>query len=405
MVNGSQNFDSTGAVTGSLAIIGVAVSSVGPTSAVVSWTTDGDGDGLVRYGTTTNALSFSATNPVTGTDHTVPLVNLTPSTQYFFEVESTDGEGDTAVDDNAGSFHTFTTAEADLQRKAFVGTVVGEPGETVTLRQNGNKGDVIIILPDEYELRTPGGPRASTFGDGAEVVILSQKAGDQWVALWVLVKPVKPILPVVGVVTEVGPTSLTVLDRKGNAHLLRLENPLDSSIEGEAVTLFPGNGGQLRGLVRAEDVRQRLSKFLEQAEEEEGEEASEADDNLRRRLAKALLERLQKQGAAEVDLLDRALQHAPAGAKTKIEAARAKAQKEFESSQKGVYGSRGMSKPGNSSEDDGDVSEPDLAAEASDKPAGGTSSRGTNQGSGSQGKAGVQGNGKGHEGGRPEEGE
>ena len=87
--NQSAALRATSAVTGSFEITAVAVTDIGMTSAVVSWTTDVASDSEVRYGTATDALNLSATSPVTGagTAHVVSLANLTPNTEYFFEVE------------------------------------------------------------------------------------------------------------------------------------------------------------------------------------------------------------------------------------------------------------------------------------------------------------------------------
>jgi hypothetical protein len=341
------------------------------------------------YGNNTDSLTFSATNPTTGTHHTVPLANLTPSTEYFFEVESTDPDGDIAIDDNSGSFHSFTSLEADLMRKAFVGTVMGEPQETVTLRQNGNKGEVIIILPNDYVLKTPGGPRSGTFEDGAEVVILCQKAEDQWVALQVLAKPVKPNLPVVGVITGVGPTSLTVLDYKGNSHLLRLENKVDSSIEGEVVTLFPGTSGQVRGLVRAEDIRQRLHEFLDEATGEGTGDDFEIGEELRGKRVDVLIKQLEKHGAERIRLLENALQRAPAEVKERIEASKARAQRGIEASRSAITRAKEKSERRGSAgqyEDTYETAEPPT--EISDEPRQGAGQDGSKGKSGTQGNAG-----------------
>jgi hypothetical protein len=395
---GLVSLDSTTAVTGSLTITEVAVFDIGATSTVITWTTDEDSDSRVRYGASMDSLTNGATNPVTGTHHAVSLANLTPSTEYFFGVESTDADGDTAINDNSGSYYSFTTLEAELMRKAFVGTVMGEPTDTITLLQNGNKGEVVIILPDDFVLRTPDGPRAGSLEDGAEVVILSQRAGDQWVALQVLVKPVKPNLPVVGVITGVGPTSITVLDHKGNPHMLRLENEVDSSVEGEVVTLFPGNSGQVRGLVRAEDIRQRLHRFLDEATSEGAGDDTEIEEEPRGKRADALIKRLEKHGDERIRLLDSALQRAPAEVKEKIEAGRARAQRGIEASHSAI--TRAKEKSGRSSsagpdeETEGTVDSPNGI---DDRPGSGDNKAEGKGKSGNQGNAGGQGSATGQD--------
>ena len=73
-------------------------------------------------------------------------------------------------------------------RRAFVGVVEGEPGETVTVIQKGNRGPVTIAL-GSHEVKTPGGPFASTLGDGAHVVVQARNDNGNWIAVRILVKP------------------------------------------------------------------------------------------------------------------------------------------------------------------------------------------------------------------------
>ena len=101
-------FEATSAVTGSLTITGVRVSSFGATFATIEWETDDPGNSVVRYGVATDPLplSLKVTIAVTATNHAVGLTNLDPATEYSYEVETTDIDGDTAVDGP----HSFTTA-------------------------------------------------------------------------------------------------------------------------------------------------------------------------------------------------------------------------------------------------------------------------------------------------------
>lgn len=97
--------DSTGPVISS-----VATSSVGLSSAVVTWTTDENSNALVEYGTSNsygsiagNAGSFSSST------HSVTLTNLSGNTTYYFKVRSTDQFGNMSSDDNGGNSYTFRT--------------------------------------------------------------------------------------------------------------------------------------------------------------------------------------------------------------------------------------------------------------------------------------------------------
>ena len=57
-----------------------------PESITVRWRTDGVCESVVRYGTQSNDLVFSASNPDPTTEHEVQLTGLTPATQYFYSV-------------------------------------------------------------------------------------------------------------------------------------------------------------------------------------------------------------------------------------------------------------------------------------------------------------------------------
>lgn len=319
-------FSATSAATGSLSITGTIVSNIQATSAVVAWETDEPSNSAVRYGLTVTDLSLSVTSPLTATNHSVNLANLVAATQYFFEVESTDADGDTAVDDNGGNLYGFTTTTvvaAELKRRAFVGKVAGDPGETVVLSQQGTQEEVTIILPDDYSTKTPGGPRAGNFVDGAEVVILAELDGEDWVAVWVLVKPMRPLPPVAGVVTGAGPTSITVTDAKGVAHLLRGNGRGKDLSVGDVVTVLRGNSDQVNGLVTAEEVRDRMRRNLEDIAESEDEEEDERESKGER--ANALVKGLERLEARQIRVLNDALQRVSEDVKEKIREAKIRA--------------------------------------------------------------------------------
>jgi len=46
------------------------------------------------------------------TTHSATIPNLQPGTTYYFEVQSNDYFGNKAIDDNGGSYYTFTTETA-----------------------------------------------------------------------------------------------------------------------------------------------------------------------------------------------------------------------------------------------------------------------------------------------------
>jgi phosphodiesterase/alkaline phosphatase D-like protein len=78
---------------------GPRVEGVGPTWAVIAWTTNTGGSTVVRYGIDANNLSQTAKSPYADNEktkaqnHRVHLKNLKPNTRYFFVVDSGQGEG------------------------------------------------------------------------------------------------------------------------------------------------------------------------------------------------------------------------------------------------------------------------------------------------------------------------
>jgi phosphodiesterase/alkaline phosphatase D-like protein len=78
---------------------GPRIEGVGPTWAVIAWTTNTGGSTVVRYGTDANSLSQTAQSAYADNEktkaqnHRVHLKNLKPSTKYFFVVDSGQGEG------------------------------------------------------------------------------------------------------------------------------------------------------------------------------------------------------------------------------------------------------------------------------------------------------------------------
>jgi len=78
---------------------GPRVEGVGPTWAVIAWTTNTGGSTVVRYGTDASNLSqksesaYSDNEKTKAQNHRVHLKNLKPNTKYFFVVDSGQGEG------------------------------------------------------------------------------------------------------------------------------------------------------------------------------------------------------------------------------------------------------------------------------------------------------------------------
>lgn len=85
------------------------------TSADITWTTNENTDNIVAYGTATSSLDrIAGSNASSTTSHTVSLTNLTPGATYYYQVQSRDSSGNIDIDDNGGSFYSFSaTSDTD----------------------------------------------------------------------------------------------------------------------------------------------------------------------------------------------------------------------------------------------------------------------------------------------------
>ncbi len=83
-------------------------------SIVVVWETDGSSTGEVQYGTTVS-MNDTAPSAITGTLHEVELSGLSPSTQYHYRVETSEGDSD-----------DYTLLTAPLPNEPFELVFVGD---------------------------------------------------------------------------------------------------------------------------------------------------------------------------------------------------------------------------------------------------------------------------------------
>ncbi len=91
-------------------ISGLTVSDLGVDTVTVSWTTDEASNTVLTWGISTPPGTVT-TVPAMVTDHSITLDELQTCTEYFFKVESVDAGGNVAVDDNGGTYYSFTTLQ------------------------------------------------------------------------------------------------------------------------------------------------------------------------------------------------------------------------------------------------------------------------------------------------------
>ena len=89
-------------------ISNIQISSITQNSATIIWTTNELSNSVVRYGTSTPPTT-TVSNANLVTSHSITLTGLSSGTTYFFEVQSTDSVGNTAVDNNGGLYYNFIT--------------------------------------------------------------------------------------------------------------------------------------------------------------------------------------------------------------------------------------------------------------------------------------------------------
>ncbi|MTI88828.1 MAG: PKD domain-containing protein [Balneolaceae bacterium] len=96
----------TGNDTTAPVISSVQSSSIGSSSATITWTTDEAATSVVDYGTTTSYGSTESSSSSV-TSHSITLTGLTANTSYNYQVSSTDASSNTGTSGN----YTFTTTE------------------------------------------------------------------------------------------------------------------------------------------------------------------------------------------------------------------------------------------------------------------------------------------------------
>jgi len=97
------------------AITNVYARGAGPHGVTVLWTTDVNATSRVYYGATTDLGLSTPLDPLSVLSHAVAIDGLTANQTYWYDVESTDLNGNVTRDDNGGAHYRFTPGrQADL---------------------------------------------------------------------------------------------------------------------------------------------------------------------------------------------------------------------------------------------------------------------------------------------------
>ncbi len=125
-------------------ISSTATGSVTTTSAQITWNTDETATGAVLYGTAEDDLSSVVTGGSSyNMHHVLSMTSLTPGTEYFFKVRSTDASGNSAE----SSVFSFTTTGLDTTPPVISSTATGSLATTsVLITWNTNESATGAVL-------------------------------------------------------------------------------------------------------------------------------------------------------------------------------------------------------------------------------------------------------------------
>jgi hypothetical protein len=251
--------------------------------------------------------------------------------------------------------YTGLSGEVLAVSESGVATQIASDGTGTLVMSSPEDGEFVVTLSADYELRTPGmeapADVSGVLAVGAKVAVLATttEAGEL-VASQVLVKPARPTTtPVTGAVVSRDGNTITVAKPDGTTKTIEIPTGAPVPEEGEIVTAFipeqgsAGAAAASQGLVRAEEVSQRLNDHLQEqlGELETSDLPAEQKQAIEDRLARvaALFE---DHATARVDAIGKvlALPNLPDGARTHLESALGRAQAGFERAMTAAGGAR-----------------------------------------------------------------
>jgi hypothetical protein len=143
--------DTTGPV-----ITDVLVTDTNPDFAVITWTTNELSSSFIQYATTTtdftNNYKESGKNDDSTITHAVTIEGLTQNTDYYYRIRSVDGNGNESVNDNNGSYYTFTSAQGPTITNINVNPDLTSATITWTTDTNSN---AYVIYSENSDLSDP----------------------------------------------------------------------------------------------------------------------------------------------------------------------------------------------------------------------------------------------------------
>src|SRR3989338_892341 len=115
-----------------LSISNVQITDASSNSARVKWFTDEVADGKVKYGPTKD-VGFTSRHTTFIFEHSQLLQGLDSEKTYFLGIESSNINGDTAVDNNSGQLYSFTTKDITPPAKVEGLAVTGKTKNSIAI--------------------------------------------------------------------------------------------------------------------------------------------------------------------------------------------------------------------------------------------------------------------------------
>ncbi|NCU41916.1 MAG: hypothetical protein EOM19_04320, partial [Candidatus Moranbacteria bacterium] len=141
------------------AIYGVAVQSAYNTQATLVWNTNVLADTIIHYsesrgdGTLLTPITISGSSVLTN-NHQITLSGLTQGTDYYFEVTSTDSQGNIANNNNGGNYFQFSTTvdTTPPELSAFQTPVVSNSKAVITFNTDENASSKLFYKKTNEDL-------------------------------------------------------------------------------------------------------------------------------------------------------------------------------------------------------------------------------------------------------------
>lgn len=96
--------------------------NTGTNSVIITWNTDEASNSTVKYSMDKSSFEKKSDSTLV-TAHTVELIELAPETTYYYEVISSDADGNTAIDNNSAQYYSFTTTEENSGTYVYIDSV------------------------------------------------------------------------------------------------------------------------------------------------------------------------------------------------------------------------------------------------------------------------------------------